>query len=96
MSDTPEKKAASEPQSPTTQELDLNTIGKVIFKTSPWLFFVIIAAFASSVGFAFAKFYELKELVTKTDTQIQLLRTEINGNIKLLEQKMDAGKKPGG
>jgi hypothetical protein len=96
MSDTPKKEAAPEQQSSTTYELDLNTIGKLVFKTSPWLFAIIIAFFASSVGFAFSRFYELKELITKTDNQIQVLRTEINGNIKLLEQKLETGKKPGG
>lgn len=75
-----------------THELDLHTIARLTFRTSPVLFFGIIAAFVAGIGFPIQKYYELKGAITETNHRIELLQKHIEHNIELL--KADQAAKP--
>jgi cell division protein FtsL len=92
MSDASPETKSSSPQPEKAYELDLHTIGKLVFRTSPWLFVTIIAFFATSIAFSIAKYYELKGLITETNHKIELLRTEIKGSVDLLNLKTEMKK----
>ncbi|MBX2893748.1 MAG: hypothetical protein KF734_22750 [Saprospiraceae bacterium] len=88
MNNSDEAKAtAVSSQETKSIEIDLSTIAKLTFRSSPWLLASIIVALIGSISLPIAKYYELKELITKTNHSIELLSLQIKGEIDLLKEK---------
>lgn len=90
MSDPNTKTEGTSPenQPEKTYEVDLHTIGNLVFKSSPALFVAIILTIVGSIAFSISKYYELKELITTTNHSIELLHNDVKSNLELINYRI--------